>query len=141
MYHFEWIDGQACTQWREVYAEMEKKGKGYFEVFDEEKYISYRQIKWWKGVLLKELSEYNGESKDEWETRLKFNVMPDKFVPKGVIYNKTAYNLVPSIKTLSVKQMNYMIKESVLWLREGKNGPHLDWVTEPDSSLRKLIGL
>ena len=141
MYRFEYIDNQPCTDWTKIYAEMAKKVKGYVTIQTEQAYISTQQRRWWKGVYLPSLSKDNGESVLEWETRLKLKIMPDKFRPQGMICGKTAYNVIPSITILSNKDMNYMIKESVLWLREGEDGPHLDWVTEPDSSLRKLIGL
>ena len=117
-------------------AQMQKMGKGYIQFISEAKDISNRQIRWWKGVLLKQLEADTGISKDEWEFTLKFSIMPEKFKPKGIVVNGAAYNIVPSITVLSVKQMNDMIKRSVQWLREHPAGPKLDWVTEPDSDLR-----
>jgi hypothetical protein len=97
-------------------------------------YISYQQIKWWKGVLLPALSKDSGDSIDWWETTLKMAVMPDEFEPKAVIIKGVGYTMIPSITKLSVKKMNQLIEGSVAKLRDemGK-----DWVTLPDSELRK----
>jgi hypothetical protein len=99
-----------------------------------DKYISYQQIKWWKGVLLPALAKDSGDSVEYWETLLKTQVMPDEFTPFYVPIGKQIFPVIPSINKLSVKKMNQMIEGSVAKCHE----LGLTWVTLPDSELRKI---
>lgn len=92
-------------------------------------YISYQQIKWWKGVLLRSLAEDSGNSMAYWETKLKTTVMPDSFRPE-VIGDIT---IMPSVSSLPKSKMSDLIEGSVAQLHEWG----FTWVTLPDSSLRK----
>lgn len=98
-----------------------------------DKYISYQQIKWWKGVLLPALAKDSGDSVEYWETLLKLTVMPDDFTPYYVPIKKQVFPVMPSINKLSVKKMNQLIEGSVAKCHE----LGLTWVTLPDSELRK----
>ena len=98
-----------------------------------DKYISYQQIKWWKGVLLPALAKDSGDSVEYWETLLKLTVMPDDFTPYYVPIKKQVFPVIPSINKLSVKKMNQLIEGSVAKCYE----LGLTWVTLPDSELRK----
>jgi hypothetical protein len=103
------------------------------QVLTPDKYISYQQIKWWKGVLLPALAKDSGDSIEYWETSLKLSVMPDDFVPFYVPIKKQVFPVIPSINKLSVKKMNQLIEGSVAKCHE----IGLTWVTLPDSELRK----
>lgn len=103
------------------------------QVLTPDKFISYQQIRWWKGVLLPALAKDSGDSVEYWETLLKTQVMPDEFTPFYVPIGKQVFPVIPSINKLSVKKMNQMIEGSVAKCHE----LGLSWVTLPDSELRK----
>jgi len=103
------------------------------QVLTPDKYISYQQIKWWKGVLLPALAKDSGDSVEYWETTLKLAVMPDEFTPFYVPIKKQVFPVIPSINKLSVRKMNQMIEGAVARCHE----LGLTWVTLPDSELRK----
>lgn len=103
------------------------------QVLTPDKYISYQQIKWWKGVLLPALAKDSGDSVEYWETLLKTSVMTDEFTPFYVPIGKQVFPVIPSINKLSVKKMNQMIEGAVAKCHE----LGLTWVTLPDSELRK----
>ncbi len=106
---------------------------GAIQILSPSDYISARQRAWWKGILLPALRKDTGESVSVWETRLKLAVMPDEFQPTAVVVCGKPYLHVPSIKDLSVKKMNQLIEGAVDYLRS----IGFDWVTLPDSELRK----
>jgi len=134
----------------EILAEVEYGGG--IEVFEPEKYITHCQIAWWKGILLPALSKHSGDSTDWWESRLKVQVVPEHFARRYVAVGNEVCRIIPSISSLSHTKkgrttMTKLIKGSVLHLHdkdmEGQpvekpiyKGEY-DWVTEPDSSLRK----
>lgn len=107
---------------------------GALKYFSPKDYISYQQIKWWKGVLLPALSKDSGDSVEYWETSLKLSVMPDEFTPFYVPIGKQVFPVVPSITKLGIKKMNQMIEGSVAYCRDNLG---LQWVVLPDSELRK----
>ena len=106
---------------------------GGIEILDPDEFITAQQRKWWKGVLLKALSKDTGESISVWEVRLKLAVMPDEFQPTAVTVHGKPYLHVPSVNILTVKKMNQLIEGAVDYLRS----IGFDWVTLPDSELRK----
>jgi len=65
------IDGQALTQWPAIHHEAAKYPHFEVVVLDEDEAITDRQRRWFKGVCCKGLSEWNGDTVDEWENRLK----------------------------------------------------------------------
>lgn len=105
---------------------------GALQVLTPLEYISYQQIKWWKGVLLPALSKDSGDSVEYWETKLKLAVMPDEFTPHSVQVRQDLYYIIPSITKLSKKKMNELIEGSVAKCHEWG----LTWATLPDSELR-----
>lgn len=105
---------------------------GALQVLTPSKYITYQQIKWWKGCLLPALSKDTGDSRESWETKLKLAVMPDEFTPRPITIDDQSYSIIPSITTLSVKKMNELIEGAVAKCHEWG----LLWVTLPDSELR-----
>jgi hypothetical protein len=106
---------------------------GALKVLSPTEYISDQQRRWWKGVLLPEVAKDSGESVAQWELRLKLAVLPDHFQPVAVMVGQSAFSTVPSINTLSMKQMNELIEGSVQQLHDWG----FTWVTLPDASLRR----
>jgi len=107
---------------------------GVVQVLSPKEYISYQQIKFWKGVLLPKLAE-NGDPVNWWENTLKFAVMPDEFTPEIVVVKGREYVTIPSITKLGIKKMNQLIEGSVAYCRDTLG---LDWVHLPESDLKKL---
>lgn len=103
------------------------------QILTPDKYISYQQIKWFKGVLLPALSKDSGDSVEYWETLLKTSVMPDEFTPFYVPIGKQVFPIIPSITKLSIKKMSLLIEGSVAKCHE----LGLTWVTLPNAELRK----
>jgi hypothetical protein len=103
------------------------------QILTPDKYISYQQIRWFKGVLLPALSKDSGDSVEYWETLLKTSVMPDEFTPFYVPIGKQVFPIITSINKLSVKKMNQLIEGSVAKCHE----LGLTWVSLPDSELRR----
>jgi hypothetical protein len=106
---------------------------GALQVLNPKDYISYQQIRWWKGILLPALSKDQGETVGWWETRLKLEVMPDEFAPVIIKIQGHNHEVIPSITKLSIKKMNQLIEGSVDKCREWG----LEWVTLPATELRK----
>lgn len=130
------VDNQPQANWKAIYAECKKhKDKGFIvEVreYDLDKELSYKQIRWWKGVLLKALARDTGEPESKCEAVLKLTVMPDEFQPIKVKVGENEYTFIPSITKLSTKKMSKLMMESVQKLQEWG----FTWATEPDPSLR-----
>jgi len=90
-----------------------------------------RQRSWWKGILMPALSKDNGETKRQWETKLLMAIFPE-----DVTYSAVNNQVFPSVKSITEygkKKMNQLIEESVAKCHEWG----FDWVTLPDSELRK----
>jgi hypothetical protein len=102
-------------------------------LMSQDEYLSYRQIRYWKGVLLPALAKDTGDSVSYWETRLKLLVLPDEFQPEKIEYKGKELIYLPSIKKLSTKKMNQLIEGSV----EKLHSWGFTWVTLPNSELRK----
>ena len=114
-------------------------------VFTEDAFLSYRQIKWWKGRLLPALANDTGHSKAYWEAYLKLTIMPDAFPPTSLEVEGKEIVYLPSITNLTTKEMSDLMAGSVAHLKgddlqEGqkcKFGDQFHWLTLPESSLRK----
>jgi hypothetical protein len=121
--------------WQDIQKEAAKhiRSKITVEDWSEFKEISYQQIRWWKGILLPALSKSNGDTENEWETRLKLAVMPDEFKPEKETIDGAEYTFIPSITILSMKKLNQLMESSVSMLHNWD----FTWVTLPDSALRK----
>lgn len=128
------INGKPITNWVAIYKEAagHQRSKITVESYSEEKELTDRQRKWWKGILLPALSKDTGESVSKWETRLKLAVLPDEFQPEIIEIEGIKCAYVPSITKLSCKKTNQLIEGSVEKLHDW--GFH--WVSLPDSSLR-----
>lgn len=108
------------------------------EIMSEAKSLSVQQIRWWKGILLPQLSAQSGDTVLCWENRLKTAVMPDDFQPTVHVINGVNHATIPSISSLSMKKMNLLTEGTVEHLHDPKiYGDQFTWVTLPDSELRK----
>lgn len=105
---------------------------GALVVWSPEDFITDRQRRWWKGVLLPALVNDTGDSKAWWETQLKTQVMPDRFKPEIYTIDGEKFGVVPSITTLGKRAMAELIDGSIQYLHEHGFG----WVTPPDITLR-----
>ncbi len=127
------VNGQPTFEKRlqEILAEL--KMGGAIETLTPLNYITERQRRWWKGVLLPALAKDSGDSVEYWETKLKLSVLPDDFIPFYVPIGKQVFPIIPSITKLSLKKMNTLIEGSVQKCHEWG----LIWVSLPDKDLRK----
>jgi len=108
-----------------------------FECLTIAKLLSYRQVKWWKGILLPALSKQTGDTVLWWENRLKTLVMPDDFQPTIYEVNGKPHAVLPSISSLSMKKMNLLVEGTVEHLHDPKiYGDQFTWVTLPDETKR-----
>ena len=106
---------------------------GALKVIPPAEYISERQRAWYRGVCLKGLSEWNGDTVDEWDLRLKSLCNGNELLNKEVIYlgnGQTCTRL--SISNVCKTKMTAFI-ENVLSLAIQEDWP----VTPPDPELRK----
>ena len=132
------VDGQRCFEIPITEIGNKVPRGGALKILSPAKYISDRQIKWWKGVLLPALEAYTGNTVIYWENKLKLNVMPIEFKPRAYMYEGEAFAYIPSITILSIKKMNLLMVGSVDHLRDELiYGDKFQWVTLPDSELRK----
>ena len=115
----------------EILAEL--KMGGALKTLTPLEYITYQQIKWFKGVLLSALAKDTGDSVAYWETKLKLAVLPDDFQPFYVPIGKQVFPIIPSITILSKTKMNLLIEGSVAQCHEWG----FLWVTLPDAEMRK----
>jgi hypothetical protein len=92
-----------------------------------------RQRRWYKGVCLKGLSDWNGDTVDEWDYRLKSLCNGNELLKTQVIYmgfGKTCERL--TIVGVCKKNLTQFI-ENILSLAVTEDWP----VTPPDPDLRK----
>lgn len=127
------IDGEPTFKkpLKEILAELTVGGA--LKTLSPLEYITDRQRRWFKGVLLPALANDSGDSVMYWETKLKLAVMPDQFQPQFIAYGKQVFSFVPSITILSKRGMNLLIEGSVDKCHEWG----FLWVTLPDPDLRK----
>lgn len=101
---------------------------GRIEIYDVDENISEQQRKWYRGVCLKGLSQWNGETIDEWDYRLKSICGGNELLKKERIYlgnNRSAIRL--SISGVNKNNMTKFI-ENVLSRAITENWP----VTPPE---------
>jgi hypothetical protein len=120
----ETIDGSAVLDWQKVYGECEKYHRFVIEIreLDEQREISLQQMKYFHAVVVPLFSEWNGDSKGCWETRLKLECGSKWFTPEVHVVDGKPYSFIPSKKTLSVKDcsewfqniMDYGLREGVV---------------------------
>jgi len=114
----------------------ECKPGGALKTLDPLEYHTEQQRKWYKGICLTGLSDWNGETKDEWDLRLKaecngielLRKQPIKLILFG---QEVAINRL-TIEGVGKKNMTAFI-ENILSLAIKKDWP----VTPPDKELRK----
>ena len=104
------IDGEPAADWPQI-QEACAKHKRFditVEKHDPERSISLAQMRFFhsKGGPLHILSEWNGDSQDCWQTRLKLECGSQWFEPKPVIVGNTAYTMIPSKTKMSVRDFN-----------------------------------
>ena len=78
---------------------------GALRVLGATEYLSYRQIRWWKGRLLPALEKDTGQTQKEWEDDLKIKVMPDKFPVRTTTFQGKSHEYLDSITILTTKEM------------------------------------
>ena len=111
----------------------ELKYGGALKVLTPLEYITARQVRWFKGILLPALEKDTGNSVLWWETTLKTVVLPDDFPITVERVGDMVLIQIPSITTLSKTKMTMLIKGSVAHCRDECD---LLWVTLPDEELR-----
>ena len=127
------IDGQALTQWPAIHHEAAKHPHFVVCVLNEDEAITDRQRRWFKGVCLKGLSDWNGETTDEWDYRLKVECGSEIFAMLKFQYGDMTYWRPESITSKGKKQMTQFI-ENILSKAITENWP----VYPPDPDLRSI---
>lgn len=127
------VDGVAITQWPAVHHEAAKHPHFIISILNEDEAITDRQRRWYKGVCLKDLSDWNGDTVDEWDYRLKTECGSEIFKMLLYEYNGQQYYRPESITSKSKKQITQYI-ENILSKSIEKDWP----VYPPDPDLRKL---
>jgi hypothetical protein len=124
------IDGQPTLDkpWDELYKACQVGG--CVKVLSPRAAHTDRQRRWFKGILLKELSRDSGYSERQMEIKLISTIFPDDVTFSEV--NHRRYPTVPSISKYNKRKMTQLIEESVPLCHEWG----FDWVTYPDESLR-----
>ena len=122
-----WIDIQKETA-------KHRRSRIVVESYSEAKQMSVQQIRFWKGVLLPQLSKSSGDSVAWWENHLKLNVMPEDFKPIEVDVDGDLFKYLPPITALSIKKANQLVEGSVDYLR---NKCGMEWVMLPDKLKRR----
>lgn len=125
--------GEALTQWPAIHYEAAKHSHFTIVVLDEDEAITDRQRRWYKGVCLKGLAEWNGETKDEWDYRLKVECGSEIFKMLRFQYGEMVYWRPESITSKTKKQMTQYI-ENILSKAITENWP----VYPPDPDLRSM---
>lgn len=124
--------GNALTQWPAIHKEAAKYPRFAIKVMNEDEWITDRQRRWYKGVCLKELSDWNGDTVDEWDYRLKVECGAEIFKMLKFQYGDMVYWRPESITSKRKKQMNQFI-ENILSKSITECWP----VYPPDPDLRK----
>ncbi len=102
-------------------------------ILDEDEYLTDRQIRWYKGVCLRQLSDWNGDTPDEWDYRLKTECGAEIFKMLRYECNGKECFRPQSITSKGKKKMTQFI-ENIL-----SKSITMDWpVVPPDPELRRL---
>lgn len=132
-YRVEIIDSQPafCKPLMEILGELEHGGA--IKILSPLEYHTDQQRKWYKGVCLKGLSDWNGDTADEWDLRLK-GLCGVNVLKKESIYfshGMTAQRM--TIVGVGKKNMTEFI-ENIL-----SKAIEMEWpVTPPDPDLRRI---
>lgn len=124
--------GNALTQWPAIHKEAAKHPRFAIKVMNEDEWMTDRQRRWYRGICLKGLSDWNGDTVDEWDYRLKVECGSEIFTMLKFQYEDMKYWRPESITTKSKKQITEFI-ENIL-----STAITMEWpVYPPDPDLRK----
>ena len=127
------IDNQPCFEkpLDEILADL--KDGGALKTLTPQEYHTDQQRKWYKGICLRGLSDWNGDTPDEWDLRLKAVCNGNELLKKQNIYlgeGQTCERL--TIIGVGKKNLTRFI-ENIISL-----ALKMDWpVTAPDPELRE----
>ncbi len=127
------VDGvPAFDQPLEAFVEGMQKGDALKRVTALEAHTE-RQRNWYRGVCLRGLSDWTGETEDEWDARLKAECGGDDLLKKEIIYlGPESFVVRRTIVGVGKNNMTKYI-ENILSAAITNQWP----VTPPDSELRK----
>lgn len=126
------VEGEALTQWPAIHYEAAKYPHFEILVLDEDEAITDRQRRWYRGICLKGLSDWSGDTVDEWDYRLKTECGSEIFEMHEYKYQDKVYYRPDSISNKSKKQITDYI-ENILSKAITENWP----VYPPDPDLRR----
>lgn len=118
---------------KEILAELAPGGA--LKTLSTLEYHTDQQRRWYKGVCLKGLSDWNGDTKEEWDLRLKALCSGNELLKREAIYlgPGTSCNRL-TIVGVSKKNLTAYI-ENIL-----SKAIEMDWpVTPPDPDLRSFL--
>ena len=127
-------NGEPKTQWPAIHHEAAKHPHFAIVVLDEDEAITDRQRRWYKGICLKGLSDWNGETVDEWDYRLKVECGAEIFKMIRYEYKGKEFYRPQSITSKGKGKMTEFI-ENILSIAITKDWP----VYPPDPDLRKIL--
>ena len=115
----------------QIWQECERGGA--VKILSPLKYHSDRQLRWYKGVALRGLSDWNGDTPDEWDLRLKADCNGNELLKKQTIYMGYGQTCT-RLTTVGVGVRNFtQFIENIL-----SRSMEMDWPIEPpDPDLRK----
>jgi hypothetical protein len=126
------VDGLPCFE--EPLQDILKTCKrgGAIKIMTPVEYHTDQQRKWYRGVCLKYLSEWNGDTVDEWDMRLKAMCGGDSLLKKELIYlGPGSFCQRLTIKGVGKKRFTQFI-ENIL-----SKAIEMEWpVDPPDPKLR-----
>ena len=127
------IDGEPAfgKPLQEIMGEL-KEG-GALRILSPSQYHSDQQRKWYKGVCLRGLSDWNGDTKEEWDLRLKALCSGNELLKKEEIYLGDG-NVCQRLTIVGVGKKKFTdFIENIL-----SKAIEMDWpVTPPDKELRR----
>jgi len=111
----------------------EVKAGGAIKILSPAEYHTEQQRRWYKGVCLRELADWNGDTPDEWDLRLKAICNGNELLRKEQIYIGSG-RTVDRLTTVGVCKKNFTaFIENIL-----SKSIEMDWpVDPPDPELRK----
>jgi len=124
---------QPLAQWPAIYHEINKRPASYILILNSDEYITDRQRRWYRGVCLKGLSDWNGDTVDVWDYRLKTECGAEIFKMLKFEYNGQVYYRPESITGKTKNQMTQFIENILSWAIS-KEWP----VYPPDPDLRRM---
>ena len=131
-FHGHTENGEALTQWPTIHYEAAQYPHFVIVVLNEDEAITDRQRRWYRGVCCKKLSEWNGDTVDEWDYRLKVECGAEIFKMLKFQFNGKEFYRPESITAKGKKQMTDFI-ENILSMAITKGWP----VYPPDPDLRR----